>query len=102
MEQTDTVTVKELVQNARLKVLQGADYLDRPIVTSDICRPALEFAGYFTHYPAMRIQLLGITETSFAQELTHEKRKNYLERMCQPQTPCFVVSTDLTVMSELQ
>ncbi len=102
MEQTDTVTVKELVQNARLKVLQGADYLDRPIVTSDICRPALEFAGYFTHYPAMRIQLLGITETSFAQELTHEKRKNYLERMCQPQTPCFVVSTDLPVMSELQ
>ena len=36
MEQTDTVTVKELVQNARLKVLQGADYLDRQIVPSDI------------------------------------------------------------------
>ena len=47
MEQTDTVTVRELVQNARLKVLQGEDYLERPIVTSDICRPALEFAGYF-------------------------------------------------------
>ena len=58
MEQTDTVTVRELVQNARLKVLQGEDYLERPIVTSDICRPALEFAGDFTHYPAMRIQLL--------------------------------------------
>lgn len=97
----ETVSVRELVKNARLKVLQGGDYLDRPIVTSDICRPALEFAGYFTHYPKMRIQLLGITETSFAEELTHEKRKNYLERMCQPETPCFVVSTDLPVLPEL-
>lgn len=62
----ESVTVEELVKNVRLKVLQGEDYLQRPIVTSDICRPALEFAGYFTHYPAERIQLLGITETSFA------------------------------------
>ena len=56
----ESVTVEELVKNVRLKVLQGEDYLQRPIVTSDICRPALEFAGYFTHYPAERIQLLGI------------------------------------------
>lgn len=102
MEGFDKVTVADLVKNVRLKVLQGEDYLDRPITTSDICRPALEFAGYFTHYPAMRIQLLGITETSFANELSHEKRKNYLERMCKPQTPCFVVSTDLPVMGELK
>ena len=53
----DHITVKELVDNVRLKVLQGEEYLQRPITTSDISRPALEFAGYFKHYPAMRIQL---------------------------------------------
>lgn len=102
VQSVSSVTVADLVKNVRLKVLQGEDYLDRPIITSDICRPALEFAGYFTHYPAERIQLLGITETSFANELTHDKRKNYLGRMCKPQTPCFVVSTDLLVMTELE
>ncbi len=102
VQSVSSVTVGDLVKNVRLKVIQGKDYLDRPIITSDICRPALEFAGYFTHYPAERIQLLGITETAFANELTHEKRKTYLERMCKPQTPCFVVSTDLPVMTELQ
>ena len=48
----DHITVKELVDNVRLKVLQGEEYLQRPITTSDISRPALEFAGYFKHYPA--------------------------------------------------
>ena len=82
-----------MAKNVRLSVLQGEEYLDRPITTSDICRPALEFAGYFKHYPAMRIQLLGITETSFAKEIGHEKRKEYLERMCMPATPCFVMAS---------
>ena len=66
MPNVDSVTVADLAQNVRLTVLQGEDYLNRQITTSDICRPSLEFAGYFKHYPAMRIQLLGITETSFA------------------------------------
>ena len=57
----NNVTVQELVDKVRLKVLQGEDYLQRKITTSDISRPALEFEGYFKHYPAARIQLLGIT-----------------------------------------
>lgn len=96
-----SVTVEDLVKNVRLKVLQGGDYLNRPIVTSDICRPALEFAGYFKHYPAERIQLLGITETSFAEDMTPEHREEYMTRMCMPQTPCFVISTDLPIPKEL-
>lgn len=97
----ESVTVEELVKNVRLKVLQGEDYLQRPIVTSDICRPALEFAGYFTHYPAERIQLLGITETSFAKDMTQAHRTEYMIKMCMPQTPCFVISTDLPIPIEL-
>ena len=86
MPNVDSVTVADLAQNVRLTVLQGEDYLNRQITTSDICRPSLEFAGYFKHYPAMRIQLLGITETSFAKEVPADKRREYTERMCTPQT----------------
>ena len=86
MPNVDSVTVADLAQNVRLTVLQGEDYLNRQITTSDICRPSLEFAGYFKHYPAMRIQLLGITETSFAKEVPADKRREYIKRMCTPQT----------------
>jgi HPr kinase/phosphorylase len=99
---SENVTVQELVDKVRLKVLQGKEYLQRTIVTSDISRPALEFAGYFKHYPAVRIQLLGITETSFAKDLTHEQREEYMTKMCTPQTPCFVISTNLPVPAELK
>ncbi|MGE9919992.1 HPr(Ser) kinase/phosphatase [Limosilactobacillus reuteri] len=98
----NNVTVQELVDKVRLKVLQGEDYLQRKITTSDISRPALEFAGYFKHYPAARIQLLGITETSFAKDLTHEQREEYMTKMCMPQTPCFVISTNLPIPKELK
>lgn len=96
------VTVQELVDKVRLKVLQGNDYLNRTITTSDISRPALEFAGYFKHYPAMRIQLLGITEISFSKDLTHDQMTEYMTRMCTPQTPCFVISTNLPIPAELK
>lgn len=96
------VTVQELVDKVRLKVLQGEDYLGRTITTSDISRPALEFAGYFKHYPAMRIQLLGITEISFSKDLTHDQMVEYMTRMCTPQTPCFVISTNLPIPQELK
>lgn len=102
MSKLTHVTVQELVDKVRLKVLQGENYLGRTITTSDISRPALEFAGYFKHYPAMRIQLLGITEISFSKDLTHDQMTEYMTRMCTPQTPCFVISTNLPIPEELK
>ncbi|ANZ58460.1 HPr kinase/phosphorylase [Fructilactobacillus lindneri] len=96
-----SVSVKELVDNTHLKVFSGEEYLDRPITTSDISRPGLELTGYFDYYPSERIQLLGITETSFAKHLPEEKLKDYMNRMCQPDTPAFVISTDLEPPQEL-
>ena len=96
------VTVSDLVKKTRLKVLQGEKYLDRPVTTSDISRPGLELTGYFKYYPAMRIQLLGITETSFAKNMTHEELLMVMRKMCAPETPTVVVSTDLEVPKELK
>lgn len=101
-DSTESVTVAELINNARLQVLQGEDYLERPIITSNICRPSLEFAGYFTHYPAERIQLLGITENAFIKEVSHEKLVEYCERLCCDETPCFVITSDLPIIPELK
>lgn len=50
----------------------------------------------------MRIQLLGITEISFSKDLTHDQMTEYMTRMCTPQTPCFVISTNLPIPEELK
>lgn len=95
------VTVKELIKNIHLKPIYGGEYLDRPIVTSEISRPGLELAGYFNFYPSERIQLLGRTETSFAHEMDSQARYEVMELLCTPDTPCFIISRKLEPPKEL-
>jgi len=99
---TESVTVAELVKANRLDVYSGKENLDRQITTSDISRPGLELTGYFNYYPAKRVQLLGITETSFAKGMSHKKLLDVMRKMCQPETPAFVISTQLDPPEELK
>lgn len=59
------VTTKDVMEKFDLKLVSGHEGIGRYITTSDISRPGLEMAGYFTHYPADRVQLIGRTELSF-------------------------------------
>ena len=56
------LTTKRLVNTLNLDLIAGEKGLDRPIKNTDISRPGLEMAGYFSHYASDRIQLLGTTE----------------------------------------
>jgi len=56
------VRTKDLLEKFQLELISGEDGLHRPIITSDISRPGIELAGFFTYYPAERLQLLGRTE----------------------------------------
>lgn len=97
-----TVTVKDLVDNTRLTIVAGHDYLDRVITTADISRPGLEMTGYFTYYAPERVQLLGITETSFSDRMSHDELLMVYRKMASKQTPAFVVSTNLPIADELK
>ena len=65
----DQVCTKDVMDVLNLKLISGEEGIGRHILTSDISRPGLEMAGYFTHYPAKRVQLLGKTELSFFEML---------------------------------
>ncbi|CAH1854103.1 MULTISPECIES: HPr(Ser) kinase/phosphatase [Convivina] len=98
----NSVTVRELVNNTRLKIVAGKEYLDRPITTSDISRPGLEMTGYFNYYAPERVQLLGITETSFSTRMQHDELLMVYRKMANAKTPVFVVSTNLPISDELK
>ena len=101
MQVTVFVTVHELVNTIRLKPIHGKEHLDRKITTSEISRPNLELTGYFEFYPAERIQLFGLTEISFMQQMNSEKRLEILRRLCTEETPCFIVSRKLDPPEEM-
>ncbi|ALJ30864.1 serine kinase [Apilactobacillus kunkeei] len=96
-----SVTVADLVENTHLDIFYGEEYLNRPITTSDISRPGLELTGYFNYYPSKRIQLLGITETSYAKGMDSNELFDVMKKMCLPETPAFVISTQLDPPDEL-
>ena len=76
------VRTKDIIEKFKLELISGEEGIDRPISTSDISRPGIEMAGYFTYYPAERIQLLGKTELSFFKQLDDEQKKVRMEKMC--------------------
>lgn len=97
----NSVTVKELVDSSGFIVISGKEFLDKKITTAEISRPGLELTGFFTYYPSTRIQLLGMTELTFTERMTSEERLVVMRRLCQKETPCFVIGRRLEAPAEL-
>ncbi|EGL82938.1 HPr kinase [Caldalkalibacillus thermarum TA2.A1] len=93
--------VKKIVDKFQLEVLSGKEYLDRLITTSDLSRPGLEMAGYFTYYPADRIQILGRTELSFFERLHPQEKEVRMLNLCHEKTPCVCISRGMDAPPEL-
>ncbi|MFC4322441.1 HPr(Ser) kinase/phosphatase [Litchfieldia salsa] len=95
------VRTKDLLEKFGLKLISGEEGINRPINTSDISRPGIEMAGYFTYYPAERIQLLGKTELTFIEKLKPDEIKTRMEKLCTDVTPCIIVSRDMEIPQDL-
>lgn len=95
------VITKDVMEKFQLELVSGEIGIGRYITTSDISRPGLEMAGYFTHYPANRVQLLGKTELSFFEMLPKEEKISRMKQLCSEQTPAIIISRGLEVPQEL-
>lgn len=95
------ITVEDLVRKFDLEVLCGSDGLDHKILVSDLSRPGLEMAGYFTYYPADRVQLLGKTELTFFHELGAQERQERMQKLCRKETPCICITRNFEAPPEL-
>lgn len=77
------ISSSKLIEQFNLEVIAGKNGLHRKITETDISRPGLEMAGYFSHYSSDRIQVLGTTELSFYNLLPDEEKKvewlNYVD-----------------------
>ncbi|MBQ0140876.1 MAG: HPr kinase/phosphorylase [Kurthia sp.] len=97
----DQVSTRDVMEVFNLKLVCGEEGIGRHILTSDISRPGLEMAGYFTHYPAERVQLLGKTELSFFLMLPKNERIERMRKLCGDDTPAIIISHDMEVPEEL-
>ncbi|RHW38915.1 HPr kinase/phosphorylase [Neobacillus notoginsengisoli] len=95
------VRTRDIYEKFSLELVAGEEGIDRPITTSDLSRPGIELAGFFDYYPAERIQLLGMTELSFFEQLSDEARITRMDELCTDITPAIIITRGLEVPQEL-
>ena len=65
------------------------------ITQPDINRPALQMAGYFEHYEATRLQIIGFVEYTYMESMTEERKQKIYNQLLSYPIPCIVFSREL-------
>lgn len=65
-----------------MKLLSGEEGLGREITVTDLSRPGLQLAGYYSYYAAERIQLFGLTEINFSRRSPGKNGWNACDFSC--------------------
>ena len=96
-----SVPLHQIVEEFDMQaVFLSSDY-DRICVTvEDIGRPGLPMAGFFDHFEPMRLQVLGIVETSYLHRMTQEDRYAFFERFFAYRFPALIVARNLDIVPE--
>ncbi len=81
-----SVSLARIIDKMKLENLNPEVEVKKIRVTQpDINRPALQMAGYFEHFDATRLQIIGFVEYTYMEGLTEErKREIYDELMSYP------------------
>ena len=89
---TLTKIIKKMqLENLTPEVPVKGIYITQP----DINRPALQLAGYFEHYEATRLQIIGFVEYTYMQGLSMERKNEIYEKLLSCPIPCIVFCREL-------
>ncbi len=94
---TDRVTVRDCVEELKMTVISGEEYLDRDVTKSFLSRPGVEiYADYFTFYEKDRIQVIGSKEFNLYTMITEEEQIERLTKLFEGNPPAFVFTKHVT------
>lgn len=91
-----SVTLSKLIDKMKLKNLTPNIPIETIKITQpDINRPALQLAGFFEHFEATRVQIIGFVEYTYLQSLEPERKREVYEQLLSHEIPCIVFCRDL-------
>jgi HPr kinase/phosphorylase len=99
-----SITAAELKESFNLRLVnpEVAD-TSRLVTVSDINRPGLAMAGFFTYHPADRVQVIGRTEVTFFEGMSLEQQRSRAEKLCSYElTPCLIIARNIEPPLALQ
>lgn len=91
-----TVSLNSLVEKMKLVNLTPELNLNKKkIIQPDINRPALQLAGYFEHFDATRLQIIGFVEYTYVEGLDESRKAEVYDKMFSSDIPAFVFCREL-------
>ncbi len=102
IEETECdVDIDEFARLMELDVVYRGDNKNIHFCTFNVSRPGLQLAGYYKHFSAERVQVMGEMEMTYLQQMTHDARKTACETLMKQPIPCLIVTSTLPPCDEL-
>ena len=93
LEETEVdVPVKEFCERLNLTVVHRSRKRKIHVATFHVSRPGLQLVGFYEHFSAERVQVMGEQETAFLHNMSHEERVKALEGLFAYDFPCLVLT----------
>ena len=91
-----SISLAKIVEKMKLESLTPEiDIKGIKIKQPDINRPALQIAGFFEHYEATRLQIIGFVEYKYMMSLTEERKEEIYTKLLSYPIPCIVFCREL-------
>ena len=88
-----SVPLKRLVEEFNLSIAyESTDYEQIQVMVDEVSRPGLPLTGYFDHFEALRVEVLGNVEMSFLETLSPAQRLTVFDRLFAYRIPALVIS----------
>ena len=91
-----SVSLAKIIERFKLENLTPElDISDIKIIQPDINRPALQLAGYFEHYEATRLQIIGFVEYTYMDSMDDDRKLEIYNQLLSCPIPVIVFCRNL-------
>jgi len=96
-----TVKLSAVIKEFNLEILYAPDNIGNiTVVSDDISRPGLQFAGYFDYFDSDRLQIIGMQETSYMETQSRETRLDVFRKFFSTNIPAVIISRSIEPFPE--
>ena len=97
-----SVSLAKLAEEAKLTVAYTPCELEKVQITArEVYRPGILLAGYYENFDNTRVQIIGLTEMSYLEELSSSLRDMRLEKLFSFQPPAVILTRNMQPLSEM-
>ncbi len=91
-----SIHLTQLIEKMKLTILNPeVDVKEIRVTQPDINRPALQLTGYFEHFDATRLQVIGFVEYTYVESLSDKKKREVYSELMSYDIPAIVFCREL-------